>query len=456
MLVRVAGRFVKFVKSFSHHFKSYRHDVSDKARQYACGLMQAGVRKNMDRMEEVVPGSNSRNLQQFLTHSKWDARAVIDQVGSEVDAHLGDKKSAALLIDESAFAKQGSRSVGVARQWLGRLGKVDNGQVAVFGALANGRFVAPIDVRLYLPKQWTQDPERCKKAGIPEVDRVFLTKEQQALMIVEHAIAMERRFGWVGADAGYGKTPSFCLALDRMGQQFVVDLHSDLRVYLQDPHPYIPERKSNRGPKFKRYRSDAKPVEVKDVVKRFELASQPTLKVRRTTRGPLKVRVLRVPVYVWDGKSATAAKWSLVATQTLAKRPEVKISLTNAPESTDLARLAWMQLQQRYWVERAFEDGKSECGMADYQVRKWSAWHHHMAIVMTAMLFMLSERIRHQENLPLLSCADIEELLSRFLPRRDVTREEVLRQMGQRHRRRQAAIESRTRVALARGASATG
>ena len=101
--------------------------------------------------------------------------------------------------------------------------------------------------------------------------------------------------------------------------------------------------------------------------------------------------------------------------------------------------------RQRYWVERTFEDGKSECGMADYQVRKWNAWHHHMALVMMAMLFMLSERIHHKDIYPLLSCADIEDLLARFLPRRDVTEEEVIFQLEQRHKQRQKAIESHAR-----------
>ena len=364
---------MKFVKSFSHHFRSYRHDVTDKARQYASGLMQAAhSKKNMDRMEEVVPGAKSRNLQQFLTHSKWNARNVIDQVSQEADHLLGDIQLTGLLIDESAFAKQGKMSAGVARQWLGRLGKVDNGQVAVFGVLAKKRHVTPVDVRLYLPKQWTNDAARCKKAGIPEAERGFRTKEKLALEIVEHAIAQKLRFGWVGADAGYGKGPDFCLALDQLGQQFVVDVHLDLSVYLKDPQPYIPKRKGNRGPKPKNYRTDAKAVEAKEIVERFALVDQPILKIRQTTRGPLKVRALRVPVYVWDGKSSSVVKWSLIATQTLAKNPEIRISLSNAPESISLATLAWRQ-HQRYWVERAFEDGKSECGMADYQVRKWSA-----------------------------------------------------------------------------------
>jgi len=435
---------VRFVKNFSDHFRSYRHDVTEKARQYTCGLMQAGSRKNMDRMEEVVPGSKSRNLQQFLTHSKWDARSVMDHVAREVDGLLGDDPQVGLLIDESGFAKQGAMSVGVARQWLGRLGKVDNGQVAVFGVLAKDRFASPVDVRLYLPQKWVDDPERCAKAGIPESERIFRTKEQLALEIVQHAVSQGLRFGWVGADAGYGKGPAFCLALDRMGRQFVVDVHSDFRVYLEDPKPYIPDRTGKRGRKNIRYRSDAEPIEVKAIVERFSLCDQPVLKIRQTTRGPLRVRALRVPVYVWDGRSSEVVKWYLIATQTLGKNPKIKISLSNAPESAGLATLAWMQLQ-RFWVERVFEDAKSECGMADYQVRKWSAWHHHMALVMMAMLFMLTLRMQHIDSYPLLSCADIEELLYRFLPRRNVTRGEVIRQLHHRHRKRKASIDAYAR-----------
>jgi len=144
---------MSFVKRFSEHLRSYRHDVSDKARQYACGLMQAGSRKNMDRMAEVVPEAKSRKLQQFLTHSKWYSRAVIDHVAREADALLGDRHKACLLIDESGFKKQGRMSVGTARQWLGRLGKVDNGQVAVFGTLSNDWYAIPVDVRLAFPRK---------------------------------------------------------------------------------------------------------------------------------------------------------------------------------------------------------------------------------------------------------------------------------------------------------------
>jgi SRSO17 transposase len=432
------------VDTYTEHFQSYRHDVSDKARQYACGLMQSGSRKNMDRMAEVVPESKSRNLQQFLTHSKWSHRDVIDHVAQDVDKRLGDDRNACLLIDESGFEKQGKRSVGVSRQWLGRLGKVDNGQVAVFGALSNGQYVAPVDVRLYLPEEWANDPKRCEGAGVPENERRFRTKIELALEIVRHARENGLHYGWIGADAGYGKGPGFCLALDEKGETFVVDVHSDFHIYLKDPKPYLPQKANKPGRPFTKYRSDQDSIEVKSLLSSLPAQRWKTVTLRKTTRGVLRVRIFRLRVYIWDGESEKVKCWHLIATKSLGDNSDIKISLTNTPKRTTVKRLGWMQ-RQRYWVERTFEDGKSECGMADYQVRKWSGWHHHMALVMMAMLFMLSEKINHKDTHPLLSCADIEDLLAHFLPRRDVTEEEVIFQLEQRHLQRQKAIDSHAR-----------
>jgi len=382
------------VDTYNNHFQSYRHDVSDKARQYACGLMQAGPRKNMDRMAEVVPESKSRNLQQFLTHSKWDHREVIDHVAQDADGLLGHEQDACLLIDESGFAKQGKESVGVRRQWLGRLGKVDNGQVAVYGALAKDRYVTPVDVRLYLPQEWANDPQRCERAGVPEYERQFKTKIELALDIVEHARKNGLRYGWVGADAGYGKGPGFCFALEEIGENFVVDLHSDFQVYLEDPKPYLPQKTNQAGRPFTKYQSDAKGLEVKALLDSLPAKHWQKITLRQTTRGVLRVLICRLEAFIWDGETEKVKHWTLIATKSLKGKPDIKISLTNAPHKTSLKRLGWMQ-RQRFWIERTFEDAKSECGMADYQVRKWSAWHHHMALVMMAMLFMLSERINN-------------------------------------------------------------
>jgi SRSO17 transposase len=162
--------------------------------------------------------------------------------------------------------------------------------------------------------------------------------------------------------------------------------------------------------------------------------------VRETTRDSLKLRNLRKSVYVWDKQGGKGRRYELLVTESL-DGLDRKYSLTNQKPSTSTRRLCWMQ-KQRYWVERCFEDGKSQCGMADYQLRLWNAWHHHMALVMMAMLFMLSEKLRMQEQCPLLSCADIERLLAAFLPRRDASPEQVLSHMNRRHEMRRRAIES--------------
>jgi len=176
-------------------------------------------------MAEVVPGTNYQRLQNFATNSPWSERAVMGQVAEEADQLLGGEPDSSLLIDESGFAKKGEDSVGVARQWCGRLGKVDNCQVGVFGVLCNGARYALIDARLYLPKEWISDPARCESAGIPAAEVVARSKSEHALAIVAQARAQGVRFNWVGVDAGYGKEPAFLRALDAAGEIFVADVH---------------------------------------------------------------------------------------------------------------------------------------------------------------------------------------------------------------------------------------
>ena len=148
----MAERFLGFMDSFSSLFISYRKDVSEKARQYWSGLMQAGTRKNMERMVEYVPDSDHQALHQFISNSRWDAQAVMDRVAVNADNFIGDCRKACLLLDESGFAKKGRHSPGVMRQWLGNLGKVDNGQVGIFSALCNQGYATLVDARLFFLK----------------------------------------------------------------------------------------------------------------------------------------------------------------------------------------------------------------------------------------------------------------------------------------------------------------
>ncbi len=378
---------------------------------------------------------------------------MLDHVARDADELIGDTTDAALIIDESGFAKQGKMSVGASRQYLGRLGKVDNGQVAVFGVLAKGRFATAIDTRLYLPKEWTADPQRCNRAGIPESEQVFKTKNQLALEIVEQARRNGVRFGWVGADAGYGSGPDFLFALEDGGHNFLVDVHKSFMVYEIDPQPTIPPEPSSKGPKARRKITGKKGLSVEELVESYSLKDWKICNVRETTRGSLKLRVLRKSVDVWDKQSEQARRYELLVTENM-DGEDRKYSLTNLNPSTSTRRLSWMQ-RQRYWVERCFEDGKGQCGMADYQVRLWNAWHHHMALVMMAMLFMLTEKLQMKDQCPLLSCEDIEKLLAAFLPRKDASPEQVYSHMKRRHEMRRRAIESHAKCNARRRSKVT-
>jgi len=433
-------RFGNFIQGYFPHFQRGTRSVGEQAEHYVQGLFQAS-RKNMERMEEAVPDCDYQSLQHFLSHSQWDVRAVLDQVAQEADRHLGGSADTSFYIDESSFAKKGERSVGVARQWNGRLGKVDNSQVAVFACLGQGPYATLIDTRLYLPKEWVLDPERCREAGVPEPEMVHKSKAELAFEMVVGARKNGVRFAWVGMDGGYGKEPALLRRLEDHGEIFVADVHKDQRIYLEDPEPAVAERKSPRGKKPTRLQAQRESQRVDEWVKAQPAEAWQQVTVRPGTKGELRVEALQARVWLWDGSEPTARSWHFVATRESGSPETIKYILSNAPAETSLERLVWMQ-RQRFWIERSFQDAKSESGMADYQVRGWLAWHHHMALVMMAMLFMLEERLLQKDAHPLLSCADIEVLLAHFLPRRDVTDAEVIRQMEARHRARQRAIDS--------------
>jgi SRSO17 transposase len=409
---------------------------------YLQGLMQAN-RKNMERMEEVVPDCSYQSLQHFISDSEWETRAVLDQVAREADRRLGGSENSCILIDETSFQKKGGNSVGVDRQWSGRLGKVENCQVAVFASLTQGAYSTLIDTRLYLPTKWIKEPKRCLAAGVPKSEVVFKSKSDLAFEMVLQARQNGVRFSWVGVDGGYGKEPAFLRRLEDHGEVFVADVHKDQQIYPEDPAACVPE-KGRRGKKPTSLQAQSASLRVDAWAAAQPPALWQKVAVRPGTKGEVRVEALHSRAWLWDGREENARFWHVVVIREVNSPTTIKYVLSNAPAETSLERLVQMQ-RQRFWIERSFEDAKSESGLADYQVRGWLAWHHHMALVMMAMLFMLEEKLLHKQSHPLLSCSDIEALLAHFLPKRDVTVEEVVRQMEARHQARQDAIDSANR-----------
>jgi SRSO17 transposase len=436
-------RFLAFCQRFGGHFRQRTRTVETTAQQYVQGLIQAET-KNMERMEEVVPEAHHQALQHMLSASAWSERDVLDQVAQEANALVGSDEDTSLTLDESGFAKKGRHSAGVARQWCGQLGKVENCQVGVFAALSRGTDVTLIDGRLFLPEAWTTDAARCQAADIPKAERGFQRKADLALTMIRHARAQGIGFAWVGFDGFYGSDPQLLRALDEDGEIFVGDVHKDQRLYLTDPQPVVPPPSRPRGRRPTVLQAQTPALRVDQWAQQQPASAWQTVTLREGTKGPLQVEMLHQRVWVWDGQEAQAHRWHLIVRREVATPAEIKYSLSNAPAETPLPRLAFMQ-GQRYWVERALQTGKQDVGLGDYQVRSWRGWHHHMALVMMAMLFQLEERLLHRQTHPLLSGRDIRALLNHFLPRRDTTLDEVLRQMEVRHRKRQAAIDSNYR-----------
>lgn len=395
----------------------------------------------MERMAEVVPDSDDQVLQNFLTHSSWDYRGVMDQVARNANDLIGASVGAGLYIDESAFQKKGTKSVGVARQWNGRLGKQDNCQVGIFGAIGQADRVCLVDARLYLPQAWSGDAARCDEADIPRSEQVHRTKLELALQIVRHARHTGLRFEWIGLDGAYGHSLALLQTLQQQREVFMADVRSDQHIYLSDPAPYLPAPTPGRGRPRVRYHSDARPVEVRQWARQQPASAWHRHTLRSTSKADLRVESLHRRVWLWDKHSASTQCWHLIVRREIHSADTLKYSLSNAPEATEVRKLAQMQAQ-RFWIERAFQDAKSHIGMAQYQARKWQSWHRHMALVMMAMQFMLQSRLEQVDAHPLLSCYDIQILLATTLPDRRNSEEEVMRQMQIRHHMRRAAMAS--------------
>ena len=411
---------------------------------YIRGLMEAkSGERNLEDIADTVPGGDHQRLHHFVSNSPWVDAKVLDWVSREADGRLGGLPDSHLMVDESGYSKKGNSSVGVARQYNGRLGKVDNCQVGVFAALAAGDRVTLLEGRMYLTETWCDDPARCDKAKVPQEARTFQSKAQIALELVRTQRARGVRFNWVSMDAGYGKDPALLRALEDEQEVFVADVHADQRVWLDNPQPAVPQ---GRGPGKKptRLKAAGAAIEVRQWAAEQSAERWVKFKRREGINGPLRGDFMHQRVWLWDGREDSARLWHLIAWRPEESPQQIKYILCNAAADTpqfDLARMAC----SRFWVERALQDAKGALGMGEYQLRGWVGWHHHMSLVMLAMLFMVQQKILLATEAPLLSSEDIVWVLEKYLPRAQVSQQEVQADLDRRRRRRRADIDSRRR-----------
>ena len=379
----------------------------------------------------------------FLSESPWSAQAAMQKAAGKCNQRLGDWQQQSLGIDESSNRKAGKYSVGVGPQYNGNLGKVENSQTGVYASLSRGNRVGLINCRLFLPEDWVNNATRCKKAGVPKAAMVKKTKIDLALDMIRENMDAGIQFGWVNADGLYGNSHHFCSSIEDMGKDFVVDIHKDQRVYLSDPQPYLPEAISQKGRKPSRLKTHEPPVMVEDYLQTLKRSHFNQVKLRKGTKGWVMSRVHIAKVWVWDGREATARERTLIIRKGIKSKKDghVKFALSNIKKEEKTAQQFVFMQGQRFWIERAFEDGKGELGMADYQVRKYNAWYHHQALVMIAMDYINETKNQHKESIPLLSVRDVRLQLIDLLKNQGVEIEKEIDQMITRHKQRKYDID---------------
>jgi SRSO17 transposase len=433
-------RLNRFQGRFCDYLKTKTRDVNHRALQYLQGQILENKAVNMTNIPKIVPDSDNQSLQHFISESMWDEDGVITEIQNYASELIGDENNASLHVDESGFPKQGKNSVGVARQYCGRLGKVDNCQVGVFLGYTNEGYRTIIDKRLYLPREWMKDIKRRRKCHVPE-DTEFKTKAELGLDMVLGARGRGVPFGWVGMDCFYGEQPWFLDRLDDEDIIYIADIPCDTRVWLEKPKTEVPQRKGNKGRRPRRERlvnGEPKPMQVQEIAM-LESVQWHHIFIRDTERKELWSCIVCLRVYPVRDELPGEQTWLIIRKND--GENEIKYQLSNAPLDTSVERLGKMSAS-RYWIERALQDAKGGVGMADYQVRGWWGWHHHMTMTLLAMLFLLELLIDLKEKAPKLTIQDVREILEVILPKRNIGGDEILEILEQKLKARESARRS--------------
>jgi SRSO17 transposase len=448
LLKNMVGNLSAHLEDYHDFFQNETSDGHELSRAYLMGLLKTEAgKRNLERINEEIDvsgGDGDQRIQQFITDSPWSAGNRIGAIAQDTSSLSANQpnsrgRDVGYIIDESAHLKKGKYSVGVARQSAGVIGQVENCQVGVYASLVWESQSTLINERLFLPTSWTADSKRCDQAGIPEKARQFKTKIELALEMIQSDLAAGVDIGWVGGDGLYGHGLELGFALDNIGLNFLLDVHCDQMIDPLKPILSVPES-AGRGRKPTKLQADRDPTQVRWYADHLYPFQWRTIAVRNGAKGPITLSVHTAPVWVWDGKSERVTERVLVISRNHADN-KIKYSLSHVDDrSTPIERLAYMQAQ-RDWVERAFQEAKSELGMSDDQVRKWNAWHHHMALVMLSLSFIVKERLLHKTDYPLVSCRDLRLLIIALLLNDPDAVEKRIKQMRVRHEQRRKDIE---------------
>jgi SRSO17 transposase len=357
-----------------------RSEPRQRVGTYLRGLLAGLERKNGWTLAEHAGAVSPDGMQRLLRTADWDVDGVRDDVRSYVLEHLGDHATGVFVVDETGFIKKGLRSAGVQRQYTGTTGKIDNCQLGVFLAYASVKGRALIDRELYLPTSWTEDPQRCAAAGIPE-GTGFATKPQQGVAMLARAHAAGVLSGWVTADEAYGQNPTFRAWLAERRVPFVLATRNDDVLTSPDGH-----------------RRQAK------VLATLAGSGDGGGWERRSIGpGAHGERIYDWTAVILDpaGLPTGWGHWLLVRRQTEpgpGKRyRDLAFYRCAAPAPTPLRELIRVA-GARWAIEECFQTAKNEAGLDHYQVRSWRAWHAHITLAMLAAAYLAATRAQEVEK----------------------------------------------------------
>lgn len=378
-------RLEKFVEPFAELLA--RREQGEHAVDFVSGLLSDLKRKNC---ESIAYRHNQgrKELQHFIGQSQWDHAPLLVELSRQVGEQLG-RADGVLVFDPSGFTKKGTHSVGVQRQWCGRVGKVENCQVGIYLGYVSSEEHALVNTRLFLPREWAQDRQRRKECHVPRGIR-FQTRYALCLeMLAEVGHLLPH--AWITGDDELGKSGGFRRDLRRLGEQYLLAIPSNYRVrVLEGPAAFDPadgadEDRPRRKPPFQR---------VDRLRASLPEGAWTRIEVRDGEKGPLVVELVKFRVQIKSqGRNAGEETLVISRRQDEAGSATHDYYFSNAPLATELAEFA-RAAKAEHRIEDCLKRGKGEAGLADYEVRSWPGWHHHQTLSLIAAWFLNQETRR--------------------------------------------------------------
>jgi SRSO17 transposase len=370
------------------------------AAEYLRGLVSQLERKTGEGIA-YLHDQQRQGIQKFIGHVPWDHQPMLTTLARQVGQELG-QADGVIVFDPSAFPKKGTQSVGVARQWCGRLGKVENCQVGVFLGYVTRTEHTLVNVRIYLPEEWTQDPARCQAAGVPKTIK-FRTRQQLALEMLDECEKLLPHT-WITGDDEMGRPSKFRRDLRARGERYLLGVPSNTLIRdLDAPPPAYSGR--GRYPKnpFRR---------VEDWCSRLPEEAWTTVDVRDGEKGPLVIEAVKRRVQARTDTGGSGPEEMLFVTRERPADQTYKLDYYLANASADVPLVEFARAAKAaHRIEECLERAKGEAGLGDYQVRNWKAWHHHLTLALLAVWFLNQETRRGKKLTPALTLPQLRQLI---------------------------------------------